>query len=254
MLRTRIIPVLLLRNGGLVKTIKFKESKYIGDPLNAVKIFNEKEVDELVILDIDASKQSRKPNFEAIKGFASECFMPLAYGGGIRCLNDIEILFKLGVEKVILNTNAAANNFRLIKEASEIYGDQSIVLSVDVSKNLWGKYQLYSHVLGNNLSNSIEDYIKEAVRYGAGEVLVQAVDQDGVMKGYDYKLIEKIAGTIDVPMVACGGASSLLDLKKGHEAGASALGAGSLFVFHGPLKGVLINFPSQQKLKELFSQ
>ena len=253
MLRTRIIPVLLLSNGGLIKTIKFRDYKYIGDPLNAVKIFNDKEVDELVILDIDASKEGRKPNFEAVKGLASECFMPLAYGGGICCLKDIEVLFKLVVEKVIINTNACANNFQLIKEASEIYGDQSVVLSVDVSRTLWGKYQLYSHVLGKNLSNSLEDYIKEGVKSGAGEVLVQAVDQDGVMTGYDYKLIEKIAGAIDVPLVACGGASSLVDLRKGYEAGASALGAGSLFVFHGPLKAVLINFPSQQKIRELFS-
>lgn len=254
MLRTRIIPVLLLESGGLVKTVKFNKPKYVGDPLNAVKIFNDKEVDEIVILDIKASKENRKPNFEAVESIASECFMPLAYGGGIENLEDIKVLFKLGVEKVVLNTHASASNFQLVKEASKIFGNQSIVISIDVVKNLRGKYKIYSHSLGKVLSDSLDEYLQEAIKSGAGEILIQSVNQDGLMTGYDTRLIKKIAAEISVPLVACGGASSVADLKRGFEAGASALAAGSLFLFHGPLKAVLINFPSQKKIKEIFNE
>ncbi len=252
MLRTRIIPVLLMRNKGLVKTVKFGEGKYIGDPINAVKIFNDKEVDEIVILDIDASKENRKPNFNVIKELASECFMPLAYGGGISDLEDIRQLFSLGVEKVILNS-AVLNNLSLLTEASQIYGDQSIVLCVDVAKNIWGKYQVHSHKGTKNLPADIVTYVQQAAKAGAGEVILQSVERDGTMSGYDFKLIERVAKSIDIPLVACGGAGALSDLKKGFDAGASALAAGSLFVYHGPHKAVLINFPTQAQLKELFN-
>lgn len=252
MLRTRIIPVLLLRNKGLVKTVKFGQGKYIGDPINAVKIFNDKEVDELVLLDIDASKENRKPDFEAISDIASECFMPLAYGGGISELDDVKRLFALGVEKVIINS-AALRDFTLVTQAAEIFGDQSIVVCVDVTKNFWGKYQIHSHTGQKHGHSDVIEYIKAAEKAGAGEIIINSADLDGTMQGYDYKLIEKAASGIKVPLVACGGAGSLSDLRKGYDAGASALAAGSLFVYHGPHKAVLINFPTQQQLKELFN-
>jgi len=252
MLRTRIIPILLMRNKGLVKTVKFGEGKYIGDPINAVKIFNDKEVDEIVIMDIDASKENRKPNFNTIKELASECFMPLAYGGGISDLEDVKKLFALGVEKVVINS-AALHSLSLITEAAQIFGDQSIILCVDVSKNIWGKYQLHSHKGVSNLPADIVAYVQQAEKAGVGEVILQSVERDGTMSGYDLKLIEKVSKSIDIPLVACGGAGSLSDLKKGFDAGASALAVGSLFVYHGPHKAVLINFPTQVQLKALFN-
>lgn len=252
MLRTRVIPVLLLRNKGLVKTVKFDKGKYIGDPINAVKIFNDKEVDELVLLDIDASKENRRPDFEAIKDIASECFMPLAYGGGITDMEDIRKLFSIGVEKVIINSTALTD-LTLISQASEVYGDQSIVVCVDVSKNFWGKYQVHAHTNKKHAHTDLVEYVQAAEKAGAGEIILNSVDLDGMMSGYDLKLIEKIAHSITVPLVACGGAGNINDLKKGFDAGASALAAGSMFVYHGPHKAVLINFPSQKQLKELFS-
>lgn len=252
MLRTRIIPVLLLRNNGLVKTVKFNQGKYIGDPINAVKIFNDKEVDELVLLDIDASKENRKPNFDAIKDIASEAFMPLAYGGGINELDDIKKLFSIGVEKVIINT-AALQDLKLITQAAEIFGDQSIVVCIDVTKNFWGKYQIHAHANKKQPQTDVMAFAQQAEKAGAGEIILNMVDLDGTMSGYDLKLIEKVSQGIKVPLVACGGAGNINDLKKGFDAGASALAAGSMFVYHGPHKAVLINFPSQQQLKELFS-
>jgi cyclase len=251
MLRTRVIPILLMRNKGLTKTVKFGNGKYIGDPINAVKIFNDKEVDEIVVLDIDASKENRKPNFEAVKEIASECFMPLGYGGGIQDLDDVKKLFSLGVEKVIINS-AALLDLTLIRESSNIFGDQSIVVGVDITKNLLGKYQVYAHKTGKAVAIDLAKYVEEAVHAGAGEILLQSVDKDGVMNGYDLKIIQKIANNINVPLVACGGAGTIEDFRKGADAGASALAAGSMFVYHGPHKAVLINFPTQEQLKKVF--
>ena len=248
MLRTRVIPVLLLRNKGLVKTIKFNSGKYIGDPINALKIFNDKEVDEIVVLDIDASKEGRKPNFKAVKEFASECFMPLGYGGGIQELDDVKNLFALGVEKVVINT-AAIQNLNLISQSAKIFGDQSIVLSIDVKKNLLGRHQVYSHKSGKAVSLDLIKYVNDAISAGAGEILLQSVDQDGLMTGYDLRIIQKISSNVNVPIVACGGAGRIDDLRKGSDAGASALAAGSMFVYHGPHKAVLINYPTQSQLK-----
>jgi cyclase len=252
MLRTRIIPVLLLRNKGLVKTVKFKEGKYIGDPINAVKIFNDKEVDELVLLDIDASKENRKPDFDAIKDIASEAFMPLAYGGGINELDDIKKLFSIGVEKVIINS-AALQNINLITEAAEVFGDQSIVISIDVTKNFWGKYQIFSHTNKKHNNQDLLEFAKLASNSGAGEIILNNVDLDGTQLGYDLNLIQYISKSINIPLVACGGAGNVNDLKLGFDAGASALAAGSIFIYHGPHKAVLINFPNQQQLKKIFT-
>ena len=251
MLRTRVIPVLLLRNKGLVKTVRFDKSKYIGDPINAIKLFNDKEVDELVFLDIDAGKQQRKPDFELIKNIASECFMPLGYGGGITEYEDIAKLFAIGVEKVIINS-VALKDMGLISQASEVFGDQSIVLSVDVQKSLWGKYQVYSHAKIKHQRTDLIGYIREAQEAGAGEIIINSVDQDGTMQGYDLGLIQKVVEATSVPVVACGGAGTLADLRKAVNVGASGVAAGSLFIYHGPHKAVLINYPSQQQLTALF--
>lgn len=251
MLRVRVIPVLLLKNKGLVKTVKFDQPKYIGDPINAVKIFNDKEVDELVLLDIEASKNHTKPDFERIKDIASECFMPLAYGGGITELEDIKKLFSLGVEKVIINS-AALTSMDLIKSAAEIFGNQSIVISIDSTKNLWGKHQIYTHSRMKHNRSDLIAYALEAEQSGAGEIIINSVDHDGTMKGYDLPLIQKVSTAVSVPVVACGGAGELNDFRKAVDAGASAVAAGSFFVFHGPHKAVLINFPSHKQLKDLF--
>jgi cyclase len=251
MLQTRVIPVLLLRNKGLVKSVQFDQTKYIGDPINAVKLFNDKEVDELVFLDIDASKHQRKPDFEYIKSIASECFMPLGYGGGITSMDDINKLFSLGVEKVIINTNALLN-LDLIKESSSIYGNQSIVVSVDVQKNLFGKYQLFSHSKIKHKQVDLFQYVKDAQQAGAGEIMVNSVDKDGMMTGYDLKLIQRLSSILTVPLVITGGAGNLPHLREAVDAGASAVAAGSLFIYHGPHKAVLINYPTSQELKNLF--
>ena len=251
MLRTRVIPILLLRNKGLVKTIKFDKTKYIGDPINAVKLFNDKEVDELAFLDIDASKENRGPNFNVIKNIATECFMPLSYGGGISTLDDIKRLIHSGVEKVIINS-AALSNINLLSQASAIFGDQSIVLSIDVKKNIFGKYQIFSHAKVNHKNQQVLAFAKDAVLAGAGEILINSVDHDGMMCGYDLHLITMMTNELKVPVVISGGAGSLKDLKLGANAGASGVGAGSLFIYHGPHKAVLINYPNQKELKEIF--
>lgn len=251
MLQARVIPVLLLKGKGLVKTVKFEQPKYIGDPINAVKLFNDKETDELVFLDIEASKQGKKPDFELIKNIATECFMPLGYGGGIQDISDIEKLFSIGIEKVIINSTAL-RSLDLISQAAAIYGSQSIVLSVDVQKNIWGKHQIYSHSKTKHVHSDVITYIQQAERAGVGEIILNAVDRDGLMKGYDLALLSKAVEATQIPVVICGGAGNIDDLKKAVDAGASGVAAGSLFVFHGPHKAVLINYPTQQQLKQLF--
>jgi len=253
MLRTRIIPILLLKDAGLVKTIKFKNPKYIGDPINAVRIFNEKEVDELVFLDISATPNKRKLNFDLIKDIASEAFMPFGYGGGITELSDIEKLFKIGVEKVILNT-IAYKNPNLIKEASKIFGNQSIVVSVDVKKTLFQGLKIFINSGTIKIPENIIDYIKKIEQLGVGEIIINSIDKDGTMMGYDLELIKLVANAVQIPVVAFGGAGSLHDFKKAKEYNASALAAGSLFVFNGPHRAVLISYPDYSNLVKLFEQ
>lgn len=248
----RIIPVLLLKNKGLVKTVRFSDPKYVGDPINAVRIFNEKEVDELIFLDITATSEKRKPNFEYLEKIAGECFMPLCYGGGITSLSDIRKIINLGVEKVSINSFAYSNQ-SFIKEAANEFGSSTIVVSVDVKKNLWGKYVI---ALNNGKTLTKTDpieYVRIIEEMEAGEILLNSVERDGVMNGYDLDLISKISGSVKIPVVACGGAKDLDDFKNALKAGASALAAGSMFVFHGKLKAVLISYPSQKDLKSTFS-
>lgn len=250
MLKHRVIPCLLLKNGGLVKTIRFKDPKYVGDPINAIRIFNEKEVDELIVLDIDASKNNRNPDFTLLEKIAGECFMPLCYGGGIRSLEDAKILFTLGIEKVSLQS-ALLEDMNLVSNIAYHYGNQSVVASVDFKRGKFGSLRLYSHLSGKMQKEPKITYLQRVVKAGAGEVLVNYVDRDGTMAGMDYDSIEEISEALTVPLIVTGGVGSLEDIKKAIVAGASAVAAGSFFVFHGPHKAVLITYPQYQELEDL---
>ena len=250
MRRVRVIPVLTLDNEKLVKTIKFKKPNYIGDPINAVKIFNEKEVDEIVILDITATKENREPNYTKIEEIASEAFMPFAYGGGITTLDQIERLFKLGIEKVVFNSSIE-NNFNLLTEASKIYGSQSIVASIDLKKNLFGKYQIMKNSGSKKVRDTIENYIKKIEDHGAGEIFVNSIDRDGTFDDYDYDIISLVSSLTNLPVVSCGGANSTSCFTKAIKSGSSAVGAGSFFIYASSKKGILINYPSQEVLHDV---
>jgi cyclase len=248
----RIIPCLLLRNNGLVKTVKFKESTYIGDPINTIKIFNEKEVDELFFLDIDATRLKREPPYELIQNIASECFMPFAYGGGIHSLYQIERIIKSGAEKVIINTHAyLENNF--LKEAVHQFGSSTIAVSMDVKKEFLSGNVVYIKGGTQSTGTNPVDYAKKSESEGAGEILINSIDRDGVMEGYDIELIKSISGSVRIPVIACGGAGRLSDFSLAvKQGGASAVAAGSFFVFHGKRRAVLITYPSYSEISELF--
>jgi len=251
MLRTRVIPCLLLKNKGLVKTVKFKDPKYVGDPINAVKIFNDKEVDELIFLDINATIENRKPNFKLISDIASECFMPFSYGGGIRDLSDAKKLFNIGIEKIIINSYAYENT-SFIKEASELFGSQSIVISIDVRKNLFGKYEVFTHSGTKNTKLDPVLFAKKVECMGAGEICLNSIDRDGTMKGYDIELIKQVSESVSIPIIASGGCGKIEDFKDAViNGGASGVAAGSIFVFHGKHKAVLISYPSTHELDKL---
>ena len=253
MKRVRVIPVLLVKDGGLVKTVKFKNPRYVGDPLNAIKIFNDKEVDEIVILDMSATPAQRAPDLRFIAELASECFMPFAYGGGITTMAQIKKIFNLGVEKVILNSSAISDR-QLISEAAAAFGSQSIVVSIDVKKNLFGKYQVCSHCGTKSTGYDPVDFAVEMEKAGVGELFINSIDRDGTYSGYDLTLIKKISAAVKIPSIACGGASAIDDLAKAIEQGASAAAAGSMFIFHGIHKAVLINYPSQKELQDGLSK
>jgi cyclase len=248
MLKTRVIPCLLLKNSGLVKTVKFKDPKYVGDPINAVKIFNEKEVDELIFLDITATNENRKLNFDLITDIASEAFMPFGYGGGVRDLKTIGELFTIGVEKVVINSYAAENP-SFISEAAGLYGSQSIVVSIDVKRGVFGGYAVYTHGGSRNTKRDPAGYAKEMEERGAGEIFLNSIERDGTMKGYDLELIRMVSLAVSVPVIACGGAGTV-----GHfaealiTARASAVSAGSMFVFQGKHRAVLITYPEPAEL------
>lgn len=252
MLKQRVIPCLLLRNGGLYKTVKFANPKYVGDPINAIRIFSDKEVDELMVLDIGASKEGREPDYALIEQFAGECFMPLCYGGGVRTVEQARQLFALGVEKVCLQTAAMAD-MSLVTRIAERFGSQSVLVSADVKRSIFGKRQLYGAADGKTVSTPWLDYLRSAVAAGAGEVVLNAVDRDGTMQGMDLDMIREASAALPVPLVAVGGAGSLADIKAAIEAGASAVSAGAFFVFHGPHRAVLITYPRYQELEALLS-
>jgi imidazole glycerol-phosphate synthase subunit HisF len=252
MLKHRVIPCLLLRNGGLVKTIKFSDPKYVGDPINAIRIFNDKEVDELMVLDITASKEKKEPNYALIEQFASECFMPLSYGGGIKNMEQAQRLFNSGIEKICLQTSVL-DDLSLVKNLSDKWGSSSILVSIDVKKNWMGQPKLYSAATGKTLDKKWTDFMLEAVKAGAGEIVLNAMDKDGTMKGMDTELIKEAAKLLSVPLVAVGGAGSLADIKAAVDAGANAVSAGAFFVFQGPHRAVLITYPKYKELVQLLS-
>lgn len=255
MLIHRVIPCLLVSQsrGGLVKTFKFGKPKYVGDPINAVKIFNEKEVDELMVLDIDATRERRGPDFKMIEELASECFMPLCYGGGIRTAEDARTLFSLGVEKVALQS-VVATNPGIIREIADRAGEQAVVVSIDVKRNWLGRPQPYSAAGVKQPSSDWRDAVRQAVANGAGEILLNAVDRDGTLAGPDLELIREASALADVPLVAIGGIGSLDDMKAATDAGASAVAAGAYFVFQGPHRAVLITYPRYEELQALWSK
>lgn len=249
MLRTRVIPCLLLRGQGLVKTVKFKNPTYVGDPINAVRIFNDKEVDELLFLDITATIERRPPQFDLIHDIATECFMPFGYGGGVHDIETAQKLLKLGSEKVVINS--AATDPELIKRAANEFGSQSVVVSIDVRYSRLSKYQVFTHSGTINTKKDPVQYAKDAEATGAGEIVLTSIDRDGTMVGYDINLIKMVADSVNIPVVACGGAGRLEHFQEAIlKGGASAVSAGSMFVFHGPHRAVLINYPTQEQLEQ----
>lgn len=244
MLRPRIIPSLLIQDNGLVKTVNFKNPKYVGDPINAVRIFNEKEVDELVIFDIDATVKGLEPNYSLIERIANQSRMPLCYGGGVKTVEQAQKIFGLGIEKIALSS-AVLQNPQLITQIAERVGSQSVIVVLDVKKKLFGGYEVYTHNGKKSTGINPFKFAEEAQKLGAGEIIINSIDQDGVMKGYDISLIDKIREKISLPLTVLGGAGSLNDIKQVIDRhGIIGVAAGSLFVFKGVYKAVLINYPS----------
>lgn len=254
MLRPRIIPCLLIKNGGLVKTVRFDKPKYIGDPINAVRIFNEKEVDELIITDIDASTQNREPDYNLIRRIAAECRMPLCYAGGIRSPEQVERIISLGVEKVGISSSILSKP-TLISDSAKRVGNQSIVAILDVKKTgIFRRYEVFTHNGTKSTGISPFDLAKQAQSLGAGEILINAIDQDGIMNGYDHELIDQVRAAVNLPLSALGGAGSLSDIESLiRRYGVIGAAAGSLFVFKGKYRAVLINYPSQRERELLYS-
>lgn len=244
----RIIPCLLYDGSGLVKTVKFKNPSYIGDPINAIKIYNDKEVDELILIDINASKQKRKPNFDKIADMASEAFMPFAYGGGVKTFEDFSKLYKLGIEKVIVNS-LIQENPDVIRKVIAHYGAQAVVACVDFKKPIFGAKAPYSYI-GNKIKLSLLEYVKYLEKeIGVGELMLYSVDNDGTWEGYDNEVTEQILNSVDIPVIACGGCGSIDDLKKVlYTTNANAAAIGSMAVYSKKGMGVLINFPSRQSV------
>lgn len=252
MLRPRIIPSLLIQDNGLVKTVNFKNPKYVGDPINAVKIFNEKAVDELAIFDIDATAKGLEPNYSLIERIANQSRMPLCYGGGVKTLAQAQRIFGLGIEKIALSSAVLANP-ALITEIAERVGSQSVIVVLDVKKKLFGGYEVFTHNGKKSTGINPFDFAEKAQKLGAGEIVINSIDQDGVMKGFDMNLIEKIREKISLPLTVLGGAGSLEDIEKVIEKhGIIGVAAGSLFVFKGVYKAVLINYPTKEQKDQLY--
>lgn len=248
MLLPRVIPCLLLKGQGLVKGVGFKNHRYIGDPINAVQLFNTMQVDELLFLDILATQEKRTVDLELIQKIADQCLMPFGVGGGIQNGAQIRDILRAGAEKVCLNTYALENP-DLIKEASQTFGRQSIVVSIDVKKNLLGNYHVFTRCGTTLFSKDLQQTIRLIEEQGAGEILLNSIDRDGTMGGYDLNVLKEVSAMATIPVIASGGAGSMKDLQEGIQIGhASAVAAGSLFVFHGPRRAVLINYPSKEEL------
>ena len=248
MLRPRVIPCLLLQNNALVKTLKFKNPSYIGDPLNAMRIYNELEVDELILLSIDAGINNKRPPFKLIADVAEECFMPFTYGGGIKNIDDAKELFKIGVEKIALNA-ATIENPKLLNDVAEIYGTQAVIAGIDVKNNIWGKPKVF--IRGGKINTGIDpvEHAKKVEELGAGEILLYSIERDGTFMGYDLELIKKLSQAVRIPVIACGGAGTIQHFAQAVKiGGASAVAAGSMMVYQNANKGILINFPLRKEL------
>jgi imidazole glycerol-phosphate synthase subunit HisF len=255
MLYPRIIPCLLVHNKGLVKTVKFSDPKYVGDPINAVKIFNEKEVDELIVVDIDATIQGREPDYRMIENLAAECRMPFCYGGGIKTLEQAQRIFSLGVEKIAISS-AAVENPSMVTTLAERVGNQSVVVVMDVKKKAFSsKYEIYTHNGTKSTGKNPVEFAMEMEKLGAGEIVVNSIDHDGEMSGYDLSLIQKIREVIRIPMTVMGGARSLDDIGSViSQHGIIGAAAGSLFVFKGKYRAVLISYPTHTEKEALIGK
>ncbi len=252
MLTTRVIPCLLLQNETLVKTIRFADPTYVGDPTNVVRIYNEKHVDELVVLDITATASAKAPPFAVIEMLASECFMPVAYGGGLSRMADLKQIFRLGIEKVIINS-AAVDFPDFIREASDHFGSQAIVVSIDAKRKAAGGWETFTHGGRRNTGLTPRECAAQAQERGAGEILLTSIDRDGTMTGYDLELIREVTTAVDVPVIACGGAGKVSDFGLAvNEGGAAAVAAGSMVVYFGRNRAVLIGFPGSLELSQVF--
>lgn len=250
----RVIPCLLLRRGGLVKTIAFDTPAYVGDPINAVRIFNEKEVDELVLLDIEASRTGVEPDYEQVAEIVSEAFMPIGYGGGVRSVAQAQRLVSLGVEKIVLNTAALPPaGYELVRELSERVGASSTVVSVNAKKDWRSRWRVYDSARRDLAKLDLVEHVTRCVTAGAGEIFLNDVARDGTGKGYDLDLVRAVAGAVDVPVIACGGAGELSHFVAAVDAGASAVAAGSMFVYMGRHRAVMINYPGEVVLREMFA-
>jgi len=252
MLRPRIIPSLLVHDNGLVKTVHFKNPKYVGDPINAVKIFNEKEVDELAVFDIDATVLGNEPNYALIKKLANQSRMPLCYGGGVKTVEQAQKIFGLGIEKIALSS-AVIENSDLVSQIADRVGSQSVIVVLDVKKKFLGGYEIHTHNGKKATGINPVEFAVKVEKLGAGEIIINSIDQDGAMKGFDMDLIDKICEKISIPITVLGGAGSLQDIKKvidKHKI--IGVAAGSLFVFKGVYKAVLINYPAKKEKEELY--
>jgi imidazole glycerol-phosphate synthase subunit HisF len=248
MLLPRIIPILLLKGKGLVKGVKFKDHKYVGDPINAVQIFNTKQVDELFFLDITATLEKRIPPLDLVQKIADQCLMPFGVGGGIKTVDEAKSILNAGAEKVCLNTYALENP-KLIEEISNVFGNQSVIVSIDIKKSLFGKIVVTTRNGSKNLKTDLQETLKIVQDSGAGEILLNNIDRDGTCEGYDLELLQSVCESISIPVIASGGAWEIEHLKEGLQKGkASAVAAGSMFVLHGKRKAVLISYPSKAEL------
>lgn len=248
-MRIRVIPSLLIHKGGLVKSVQFKNYKYVGDPINAVKIFNEKEVDEIAVIDIDATRDNRPPNIEAISEIASEAFMPMSYGGGITTFEQAKQILFNGFEKVIIN-KSLHTNLNLVTQIANATGNQSVVASIDIKKAWIGGYKVFTDNGKTNTKLSPKEFAKQVENAGAGEILLNSIDNDGTYNGYQLDVLQEVAQSVNIPVIIIGGAGSVNDFANAKKAGASAVSAGSMFVFQRPHQAVLISYPTQKELKD----
>lgn len=251
MLRTRVIPALLLRNESLVKTVRFGKFTYVGDPANTVRIFNELEVDELLFLDITASREKRSPNLKVLADIANECFMPLGYGGGIQTLDQAKALFDIGIEKIAINTHAESNP-TLINQIAKHYGSQAVIVSIDVKNNLLGSQTVRTLGGKHNTKRDPVEWAKEVEQLGAGEILLTSIDREGTWQGFDLELVRRVTDAVSIPVIAHGGAGNLDDINKVVKLSkVSAVALGSMVVFQKKNMGVLVNFPNNETLAEV---